>query len=389
MSSPGNCHDMVPTAAIHREDMRMPEVAIRTMNPPPQLPGKQQKYFFTRPDATFNASNEDPFAHLQRAEDTEEFEYGGANRLGTQTAYLNIPHRVQKGLMPLMLPNAKETGYGNQPFVLPFPHLQKGDIAFYLRLENDWHSEAVQRSLQNPSCSSSSTRPPLALVCEDWEGKVHATRRKRGRGDEIASSLMMHEGAQLFVNLQTVNYILHGIQHYKGSAEPAWRDSFWKGFGLHRLHQSVKDDPEKLCTHVIRGCMTPFGVITSEVSHRSDQAVSMVVDGRIEEGIMRNYWAEFVKGSSKQTGPDEVAMPQAGDELILVLEEMSIDLDDFDKAVDKWTYVLPNHHSRGAVRMVFPFSDKKKVWQLVPSFLSATNRACWERRGFWRLGTVH
>jgi hypothetical protein len=40
-------------------------------------------------------------------------------------------------------------------------------------------------------------------------------------------------------------------------------------------------------------------------------------------------------------------------------------------------------------RMIGPLPKEHKVWQLVPQVLSAGNRACWERQGFWRLGTVY
>jgi hypothetical protein len=70
-----------------------------------------------------------------------------------------VPHRVQRHIVPLVLPNAKESAYGNGPVLLPFPHLQKGDLAFYLRLENDWTSEAVQRSLQNPGVHGAGSVP--------------------------------------------------------------------------------------------------------------------------------------------------------------------------------------------------------------------------------------
>ena len=102
----------------------------------------------------------------------------------------------------------------------------------------------------------------------------------------------MSKAGQVFVNLQTVNYILHGIQYYRES-EPAWRDTFWRGFGLDRLHDSVTNDMEKLCTHVVQWCMTPFGVVASDAFNMSDQGVSLVVDGRVE--MMRNYWATFVE----------------------------------------------------------------------------------------------
>lgn len=421
------------------DHVRRPEVSIRTLNPPPQLPSKQQKYFYTTPDATINVQsdsgiNQGPLGHLQAAEGTSEFAYAEANRLGTQSAYLNVPHMVQRTLVPLVLPSAKEASFGNEPFVLPFPHLSKGDVAFYLRLENDWNLVDVRSSLLLVS-SSRGQVPPLSLVCRDWEEAVRKRKRQKMQPDEIGKSLMMSEGAGVFVNLQTVNYILHGIQHY-GDAEPNWRDTFWRGFGLHRLDPVVQSDAEQLCTHVVRHCMGPFGVVASETNQRSDQAVAMVVDGRLER--MRNYWA-FLRGddgsssmhddlvdalnervgAARKTkkvagtsapGSDELAMPQAGDELILVLEKVEMRLaesfsgaddddDAFVKEYDKWSYVLPNRNDPAGVRMVFPLKRsarrgnqpverKHYIWQLVPSILSAGNASCWERRGFWSLGTV-
>jgi hypothetical protein len=116
----------------------------------------------------------------------------------------------------------------------------------------------------------------------------------------------------------------------------------------------------------------------------------MVVDGRVDVG-MRNYWAAFIDNLVD----NEIALPQAGDELILVLEEVKMNLDD-ERELDQWTYVLPNHRG-GSVKMMFPLKwpehiqrqrpKEHSIWQLVPSFASASNKACWER-GFWRLGTV-
>jgi hypothetical protein len=367
------------------------------------------------------STNEGMLAHLQESNSMEDFS-------SAQAAYINVPHTVQKQIMPIMLPNSKERMYGNEPFVLPFPHIRKGDIAFYLRIENNWHTDAVQRSLSNPSLHNPSV--PLALMCTEWSSVVHRRKRMKMQTEEIGRSIMMSEGSQLFVNLQTVNYILHGIQHYGGSGEEGWRDCFWKGFGLHLLHHTIQEDAEKLCTHVIRCCMTPFGVVSSDVSHCSDQQVAMVIDGRVE--CMRNYWASFVRDSASDdmvsmqnrrlqgnssaiggTGAadgNELAMPQPGDELILILESTTMDVDcvdgDLEHELDKWTYMLPNHgrgDSSQTVKAVFPMKHpvvgssmqqantdgKAAIWQLVPSFASLANRACWERKGFWRLGTVY
>jgi len=401
MSSPLN-RSLVP---VEESSIRMPEVAIRTLNPRPMLPARQQKHFYTTPDATINESSDSLFDHLLEAEHTDNFEYGGPNRLGTQAAYLNVPHMVQRNLAPLVLPNAKESAYGNAPFALPFPHLSRGDIAFYLRLENDWESTPVQQSLRNPSMHDA--RTPLALVCRDWASAVHTRKRQRMEADEIGRSLMMSEGSQVFVNLQTVNYILHGIQMYGGDTEAGWRDCFWRGFWLHRLDPRVQNDAERLCTHVVRSCMSPFGVVASEVTHSSDQGVAMVVDGRVE--CMRNYWASF------EGAEDELDMPQPGNELILVLERVMVDVEcrsaSLEQELDRWTYMLPNHcHASSSdshvAKMVFPLrqcavgtglgmvqapdeNGRTPVWQLVPSFAGLGNRACWESRGYWRLGMVY
>jgi len=435
--------EILPTPLqIPSSSIRKPEVAISTQKQPPLLPGKQHKFFFTDPDATINISSESLFSHLEQAEHTDAFEYGGPNRLGTQSAYLNIPHTVQKSLVPLMLPNSKEAAFGNQPFALPFPHLQKGDIAFHLRLENDWNTEDVQRYLRNPAAVQGTTRTPLSLVCQGWEDSVlQARKRFRASGAEgVARALAANEGGNVFVNLQTVNYILHGIQHFRDS-EPYWRESFWRGFGLHRQDRGLTDDPERLCTHVVRWCMAPFGVVASDTAHASDQGVAIVVDGRLDGG-MRNYWASFVtdagsddpllstssmqggplrrKNRKKQaaapamgssTVPGEVALPQPGDELILILKEVKMNLQaaaeglDADETLqdelDRWTYLLPNMNVHEAARMTFPLKwpvhtqgmvgprpREHSIWQLVPSFASAANPACWERQGFWRLGVV-
>lgn len=338
--------------------IRFPETASRTVNPAPQLPSTNAKYFYTTPDATIDSHSGDssnPYGHLLDTESTEEFEYGDANRLATQAAYLNVPHAVQRVLTPLVLPSAKEARYGNGPFELPFPHIRKGDLAFHLRLEH---------------------RPQ----------------------------------PEQFVNLQTANYILHGIQHY-GDSEPAWRDTFWKGFGLDRLDPAITSDcdAERLCTHVVRWCMAPFGVVVSETVHKSrrcsalkEQAIAMVVDGRIEKGGLRNFWASEISDPSVASGVD---VPQAGDELVLMLDRVPMRVDDpkvlFDE-LERWTYVLPNRNSSACMRATFPIKRgcrgrgfvgplprEHYIWQLVPSVFSIGSRECWERRGFWRLGVVY
>lgn len=399
--------------------MRGPEVAIRTLNAPPNMPAPNSKHFYDTPDATMNRSSRTLFEHLESAEDTENFAYGEANRLGTQSAYANVPHVVSKHLTPLVLPSARGEGFGNEPFALPFPHVMRGDIAFYLRLEggpNLWELEASSNPLKFGG------KAPLSLVCRDWADAVRKLRRTMDSSERIWRHLKCNEGSQIFVNLQTLNYILHGIQHYR-DMDPSWRDTFWKGFGLDRLDDKVCHNMEALATHVVRWCMAPFGVVTSEVKHQSDQAVAMVIDGRVER--MRNYWsamvdadgfADLVTLQNDRTGhskkrrvikasastPDKVAMPQSGSELILILERVPLETVAHDDSIDEAqhklqsrTYVLPNRwgsNDAKAVKMVFPQPSpvhmNGHVWQLVPSFASESNASCWSRHGFWRVGMV-
>jgi hypothetical protein len=406
----------------------MPEVAIRTIISTPQLPAANQKFFFTTPDGTINGArgSHHPAAHLSIAEDTAEFAYAEPNRLGTQAAYLNVPHTTQKTISPLVLPHAKGCSYGNEPFQLPFPHLEKGDIAFHLRLEGNWDMVRPTNRPGEPAIC----RLPLSLVCKDWDQSMQRRRKRRMATGEVGSSAMMEEGSQVFVNLHTVNYILHGIQHY-GDADASWRDSFWRGFGLDRLPDAVRNDAEMLCTHVVRWCMAPFGVVVSDVSHSSDQSVAIVIDGRVQQAT--NHWASLDGGSKGQQLPragskrgrgvysaavdgEDLAMPEAGDELILVLERMEklalsvgggvsdreVAGEGLEEELDRWTHVLPRHLCKSTVRMVFPLNlpasctgvagegdVKHFIWQLVPSVAHLGNELCWERRGFWRLGVVH
>lgn len=144
-------------------EIRAPEVSIKTMRQFPMLPSTSQKNFYTTPDATFNqGGSRTVLEHLEDAESTENFAYAEANRLGTQAAYLNVPHMTQKTICPLILPNTKRQAYGNEPFLLPFPHLRKGDIAFYLRLESRWEA-----------CRTDNASIPLSLVCK--VGKILCT----------------------------------------------------------------------------------------------------------------------------------------------------------------------------------------------------------------------
>ena len=101
--------------------------------------------------------------------DLNPYAYGEPGYLSSQTAYLNIPHKLQKMIPLLQLPALNREG----TFELSHP-VDDGDIAFVLRLD--------RRSM---FCQGLNYDSPL---------------RRNGLGAAI----------DCFINLPTVNYILFG-----------------------------------------------------------------------------------------------------------------------------------------------------------------------------------
>ena len=64
--------------------------------------------------------------------DVSPYSYAEAERLSTQTAYLNIPHRVQRIIPSLDLPEAQPYEAGGRFFRLSH-QVDDGDVAFVIR----------------------------------------------------------------------------------------------------------------------------------------------------------------------------------------------------------------------------------------------------------------
>ena len=64
--------------------------------------------------------------------DVDPYAYGEANRLSTQTAFLNVPHRTQRIIPSLNLPEAQLWNSGGSFFTLSH-QVDDGDIAFVIR----------------------------------------------------------------------------------------------------------------------------------------------------------------------------------------------------------------------------------------------------------------
>ena len=133
--------------------------------------------------------------------DVSPYSYAEAERLSTQTAFLNIPHRAQRIIPTITLPEAQTYDSGGRYFQLSH-QVDDGDVAFVIR----------------------AMFTPFELVAD----------RKR-----------YHRQGVLFqvdpvVNLATVNYILHGLQRYGWNKRQhkGWH-TLWLALGI---DESLKVD---------------------------------------------------------------------------------------------------------------------------------------------------
>lgn len=366
------------------ERAKGPEVVLGTKNPYPQMPSLAQKFFFSDADADINKNqNElvpsDGEKLVESNENASHFEYGKGNRLGTQAAYLEIPHRVQRSCIPMKFPHSRREMYGDGPFEVKGSYLKRNDIAFTMRL--DRNNKAIQHFLAN--------------------GGGSGDRRKYGAFFPPSPS------ADWMMNLSMVNYLLFGLQYY-GPSEPQWKRSVWDAFSLDddeefaAMYPYDDDDDvaERMCTKVIRDYIKPFGVVTANEEEKervgTTDMLSMIVDGRVEN--LRNYWkTNGLYGSGNEhAGEDEENYVQDGENLILILRKVDVFAEGDESCAH---FHLPSalqdaHHHHPMASMRFPripnigtmMHDNGKAWQLVPAISGMWNRECWERLGYWHIG---
>lgn len=319
----------------------------------------------------------------------DQFAYAMPNRPGSQAAYVNHPHTLQRTVPRLLLPHSRMQVYGNEPFYLPRPAFTQGDLVFSLRLE--------------------ASNPVLTGL---YQG-IFASKKSVAQEGSKSGAL---------VSLRTINYILHGIQVHRGDGDAPWSASFCKGFGLDMFPPDCidNDDGEALCTHVVRNCLSLVGVVTAHDPKRAintdDETISMVIDGHAKN--VGNLWSTTTAAAGVNSGggcyttscplpggggvgkrkrqsdggggggsawsrdgnhnrylyEDDV---QAGDDLILILRKIPVkdveawcDLDEIHRvhggtSCDVFTHVLPGLHSPHSVKM--KFKQRDHVWMLVPS----------------------
>lgn len=239
---------------------RFPDVVINGGgNPLPGMGGLPAPLHDT-PDAKINYNS----ALLG---DLEPYAYGEPGYLSSQTSYLNIPHRIQKLVPTLWIPETDGTG----SFRLCHP-IDDGDIAFAMRL--DRNSE----------------------VCTGLRSK---SVLRSGLGTAIDP----------MINLCTLNYILAGMQicTQLDSTRPAWdrlfnyldKDAFPGHIpaGGGRPHNYTFEDIKRVVRHLCR----PFGVAHgsekqggqheggySPVTWPVNFVISLVLDGK--DANVVNIW---------------------------------------------------------------------------------------------------
>ncbi len=192
--------------------------------------------------------------------DIQPYAYGEPGYLSSQNAYLNIPHRIQKIVPCLHLPEPHDT----KSFTLSHP-IDDGDIAFTLRL--DRNSEL---------CSGFSNRSMLLA----------------GLGTAIDP----------MINLCTLNYLLAGIQictHIRG-IRTKW-DQLLHHLDKRRFDGRPRDYNYADIKHIVRHLVRPFGIAhgsekqggqhegsLSSVQWPVSFVISLILDGK--DANIVNIW---------------------------------------------------------------------------------------------------
>lgn len=242
------------------------------------------------------------------------YAYGQPGYLSSQVSYLNIPHKIQKIVPPIHLPEARQGA--EDTFSVSHP-VDDADIAFTLRLNRN------------------------SIFCTGLKAKSSQRMGYSGIVDPL-------------VNLCTVNYILSGVQL---GIDPGQNDK-WREL-LHNMDASrfgrerdYNDEPINLSDIValVRDCIRPLGIVRgSERQGGQNEATlspatwpvcfitSVTLDGK--ESNVLNVWHYH-----------KIA---AGDDLVLRLKLMPVQ-----------QYTL-NHYDKGVVRKNWGQMDRL-VWQLVP-----------------------
>lgn len=296
--------------------------------------------------------------------DLEPYAYGEPGYLSSQSSYLNIPHRIQKLVPTLWIPETDGTG----SFRLCHP-IDDGDIAFAMRL--DRNSE----------------------VCTGLRSK---SIMRSGLGTAIDP----------MINLCTLNYILAGMQicTQLPVTRAAWDRLFnyldksrFPGPMQGNEYVYTHEDIKHVCRHLIR----PFGVAhgsekqggqhegsLAPVTWPVNFVISLVLDGK--DANVVNIWHRH--------------NVEAGNDLVLRLKLVPL------PPGNKYTL---NHYSKALIEKSFSENLMNQIaanhqrithiWQLVPdifsldmdppldplhllpNFTPIRPRYIWQQEGYWHI----
>lgn len=260
--------------------------------------------------------------------DISAYSYGKPppGRLSTQTAVLNVPHRVAKIVPTVILPLPENNG----TFHLSHP-IDDGDLVFAVRVHPNAKKDLVP-------------------------------------GWDMFKSAGLSTNVDMLINLPTVNYLLYGLQRYYKDgkvAEGAWQELYY-ALGIDqfvRIDRQTKDNkPYKLgvkfLNFVAAEVFRPLGfAVGSDYQggvHEGSSApvtwpvnfvTSILVDGLTQEAA--NLWRDHNVSS--------------GADLILRFY------------LDTPTEFVLNHWSKATVTQKFSANDKypkTQFWVLKPDVLS-------------------
>jgi hypothetical protein len=311
-------------------NVRMPDVVMNAGPLPTSIPAE----FGATTDARINYGS-------TLLGDVQPYEYGEPRRLANQMNYRELPHKIQKIVLELNLPDSQDK---HRTFLLSHG-IDDGDIAFVLRV----HREAG------------------TLACMNTFDRSHVSY-----------------ATDPFVNLATVNYLLAGVQrNWQRYDQKRWHQfmvdtDFQPPATQHKKPFTVQD-----AIRFIQDVARPFGIAhgsekqggqhqgsTAPVTYPVDFVTTLGVSGRMENLV--NMWREL-----------DVS---AGDDLIMHLEWLPI-----CKADGSMEYVL-NHWKKGTTRKKFAWEEGNNMaWQLVPSVLDLHRPKNihegydWRQHGYWHI----
>jgi hypothetical protein len=274
--------------------------------------------------------------------DLNPYEYGEPGRIADQMSYVNVPHRIQKIVPELRLPEARD---GNQTFLLSHA-VDDGDVAFSLR---------VRRNAGTIDRLNTFERMELSHVVDP------------------------------FVNLATVNYLLAGLQRNWAKPEAIkWQQFIVDTDFMPSLTQARSGFTVRHALRFIQEIARPFGVThgsekqggqhegsSSAVTFPVNFITTLVVGGKVDNLV--NMWRE-----------SDIS---AGDDLIFHLAWLPICKQD-----NSMDYVL-NHWRKGTIRQRFEYEEGgvNFGWQLVPAIygtyppMEVREGYDWRQHGYWHV----